>query len=180
MKRCKVCGELKPLEDFYAAKGMRDGRRNDCKICNAAAHARRHRENPEPARERARQWQRANPERHAENQRDWRESGRKAAADRKSYLRRKYGITPDDYDRMLAEQGGVCAICGRPPRDDISFHVDHVHGTRDIRGLLCFRCNNALGDFEDDTALLRTAAGYVEAADVLRVKRRVAALKAGG
>ncbi len=62
---------------------------------------------------------------------------------------------------MLAEQDGGCAICGRPPRNDIALHVDHEHGTGRIRGLLCFRCNNALGDFEDDHTRLGAALAYL-------------------
>jgi hypothetical protein len=71
-------------------------------------------------------------------------------------------MTLDEYNAMLAEQGGVCAVCSRPPTSGISLHVDHDHATGRIRGLLCFRCNNALGDLEDDPALLRAAARYLE------------------
>ncbi|HVF75795.1 MAG TPA: endonuclease VII domain-containing protein [Acidimicrobiales bacterium] len=102
------------------------------------------------------------------------------AKDRAGHLRRKFGITLETYDEMLAAQEGVCGICERPPRDDISLHVDHEHGTGRVRGLLCFRCNNALGDFEDDAVLLLRAADYVvfdpEARQ--RATQRVAALVA--
>src|SRR5439155_14116970 len=166
MKRCKVCGQLKPLDDFYRLATMRDGHRNDCKACNLAAKAKRYRANPQCDRERVRRWQRENPER----VRAWREAakadGRRARNDRNSYLKRKYGITLEDYDRMLAEQVGVCAICGRQPTKGISLHVDHHHGSSAIRGLLCFRCNNAVGDFGDDPNALRRAADYIERAEV--------------
>ena len=79
-----------------------------------------------------------------------------------SYLKRKYGITLAHYDAMLALQGGVCAICGRKPRADIALHVDHDHETGAIRKLLCFPCNNLLGDVKDDPSLLRAAADYLE------------------
>ncbi|HSH23225.1 MAG TPA: endonuclease VII domain-containing protein [Acidimicrobiales bacterium] len=141
--------------------GMRDGHRNECKRCNLDAKARRHRENPGPARERVKQWKRDNPEREAARQAAYRASGRKAVSDRKSYLKRKYGISLEHYDALLEQQGGVCAICERPPRDDISLHVDHEHGTARIRGLLCFRCNNALGDFDDDHDRLVRAVSYL-------------------
>jgi hypothetical protein len=160
-KRCKVCGDVKPLDDFYRSPGMRDGRRNDCKACNLEAKAARHAANPEPARERAKQWVRDNPERFAANQARYRSDGRKKASDRRSYLKRKYGITPAQYDQMLAVQGGVCAICGRKPRSDISLHVDHDHETGQRRGLLCFKCNNALGDFRDDIKQLERAVTYL-------------------
>jgi hypothetical protein len=62
-KRCTKCGEIKPLNRFYAMRGMRVGHRNDCIECNKAAKRERHARNPEPYRERARQWAEDNPER---------------------------------------------------------------------------------------------------------------------
>jgi hypothetical protein len=53
------------------------------------------------------------------------------------------GITDDDYEALLAAQGGGCAICGNPPKTR-RLHVDHDHKTGKVRGLLCHRCNRAL------------------------------------
>lgn len=175
-KVCKKCGLSKPLTEFYANAGNRDGRRPDCKACNLAAQKARRDANPEPNRARARAWQKANPERYRANQVAYRDSGRKRIASRKSYLKRTYGLTVEQYDEMLAAQGGGCAICGRPPRDDISLHVDHCHRTGDVRGILCFRCNNALGDYLDDGGLLQAAADYLNAAIEQRARARVEAL----
>lgn len=161
MKTCRKCGKEKPIDEFYRMAEMRDGHRSECKRCNLDAKAARHRSNPEPARERVRQWAKDNPERVAARQAEYRANGRKAAIDRRYQLKRKYGITPEQYDALLAEQSGVCGICGRPPRDDIALHVDHDHTTGRIRGLLCFRCNNALGDFEDDHDRLGAALHYL-------------------
>lgn len=175
MKRCKVCGAVKPLSEFYAARGMRDGRRSDCRSCNLAAKARRNAANPEPARERARRWQRENPERYLENQRKRRQRPEVKLRERAGHLKRKYGITLADYERMLDEQGGCCAICRRPPREGSTLHVDHEHATERVRGLLCFTCNNALGDFEDDPAALRAALSYLARGDepeVTEIARR--------
>lgn len=160
--------------------GMQDGHRNECKRCNLDQKAARHRANPQPARDRARQWQIDNAQRVAENNARYRESGRKAISDRKSHLKRKYGITPEEYDTLLAQQGGVCGICGREPNRGISLHVDHDHATGAVRGLLCFRCNNALGDFDDDPVLLRAAAAYLgpEPAVDEAIGARLEALKA--
>lgn len=62
---------------------------------------------------------------------------------RESKYKRVYGITIEDYDRMLEEQGGLCAICRNPP---ITYRlaVDHDHDTGAVRGLLCPPCNRAL------------------------------------
>ncbi len=123
--------------------------------------ARRHQADPEPGRERARRWKRENPERDAARQAAYRASGKKRVSNRKSHLKRKFGITLAEYDRLLASQEGGCAICERPPREDSALHVDHEHGTGRIRGLLCFRCNNALGDLDDDHDRLVRALDYL-------------------
>jgi hypothetical protein len=186
MKQCSKCGELKPFSSYYRAGGnSRGGLRGDCIPCNLAAKAARHRENPGPARERTRRWREANLERFAANQQAFVASGGKRLADRKSYLKRKYGLTIEEYDAMLAAQGGGCFICGRPPRDDISLHVDHDHSTGAVRGILCFCCNNALADFQEDPALLGKAVTYLAAHDPLvqeetaLVRARALSLRAG-
>ena len=61
---------------------------------------------------------------------------------------------------MLAEQEGGCAICGEPPKTS-ALHVDHCHDTGRVRGLLCFRCNSALGNFREDPAILTAALDYL-------------------
>jgi hypothetical protein len=75
-------------------------------------------------------------------------------------------------------QDGVCVICGSPPPDESSLHVDHDHRTGRIRGLLCFTCNNALGDFGDDLDRLARAVTYLDAGDDLtpQIRERAAAL----
>jgi len=76
----------------------------------------------------------------------------------------EYGISQEDYERMLAEQGGVCAICGGDGKEGRfgMLHVDHCHKTGKVRGILCDSCNLALGKFRDDPKVLRRAAEYVE------------------
>src|SRR5688572_26282042 len=129
MKRCNKCGEVKPLTDFYAMTGMKDGYRNDCKACNLAAKHERYLRDPQGVK----QWQHDNRERHLETQRKRRQRPDVKRRERDQYLRRKYGITLEQYDEMFESQGGVCAICGREPRDDISLHVDHDHETGEVR-----------------------------------------------
>lgn len=141
--------------------GMRDGHRNECKRCNLDQKAARYRANPGPEIERVRAWRRENPERERATKAAYAAAGRKRAVDRRSHLKRKYGIMPEEYDALLEDQGGGCAICARAPREDSSLHVHHEHATGRIRGLLCFRCNNALGDFDDDHDRLSAALAYL-------------------
>ncbi len=58
---------------------------------------------------------------------------------------------------LVAEQGGLCAICQRPDPE----HVDHDHETGKVRGILCFNCNGGLGQFKDDLDALLAAATYL-------------------
>jgi hypothetical protein len=82
----------------------------------------------------------------------------KVGGSRTYHLKRRYGITAKEADTMLAEQGGLCAICRAAP----AAHVDHDHATGRVRQLLCFNCNGGLGQFKDDPTMLREAARYVE------------------
>ena len=149
------------MDDFYKAPGMRDGRRGDCKACNLKAKQARYLADPEAAIARVKRWQQENPERVNASQRARRAKPEAKRRERAGHLMRKYGISLDQYDAMLEAQGGGCFICRRPPREDISLHVDHDHATGKVRGILCFCRNNALADFQEDPALLRKAASYV-------------------
>src|SRR3954471_21521882 len=97
-KACLRCGVVKPLTDFYPEKGGRDGHRGDCKACVLAAAKDRHKRNPEPTRERARRWNQANRERYQARMQAYKDSGKKQISDRKSHLKRKYGLTVEDYE----------------------------------------------------------------------------------
>ena len=75
---------------------------------------------------------------------------------------RRYGITQDDYDRMLTLQGGRCAICATDDPGKKSWCIDHDHGTGAVRGLLCSLCNVGIGNLRDDTDILLSAVSYLE------------------
>ena len=79
---------------------------------------------------------------------------------RKVHLMKKFGITQEDYLQILAQQNGVCAICGHPPKKR-NLAIDHDHKTGKIRGLLCYMCNYGLGVFRDDIKRLKAAANYL-------------------
>lgn len=78
------------------------------------------------------------------------------------WLRHKYGITLEDRDQMLEEQGGCCAICRTDTPTGYNWHVDHCHETGKVRGLLCSKCNQALGLVFENVQTLRSMITYVE------------------
>lgn len=73
-----------------------------------------------------------------------------------------YGLAPGEYASRLAAQGGRCAICGKKPQRR-RLAVDHNHFSGEVRGLLCYFCNSALGIWEFDRDTARRAAEYLAA-----------------
>ena len=86
--------------------------------------------------------------------------------DKNSKLKRAYGITLDEYEKLLSKQDKKCAICGidsngkyrNKPR---AFAVDHCHTTGKIRGLLCSDCNTGIGLLKDNINFLQSAIKYL-------------------
>ena len=133
MKTCTKCGEHKSLDLFVKNKKMKDGRSSWCKSCKQAY------------------------------QKKWLSEDKNRR--RRHAYKANFGITIEDYDRMLAQQDGKCAICSTTDpggRYDSHFMVDHDHETGDVRGLLCFKCNTALGKFNDNLATLEAAVLYLK------------------
>ena len=80
-------------------------------------------------------------------------------------LVKDYGITLAQYDIMVDQQEGVCAICGEINVNGKRLVIDHNHDTGEIRGLLCSACNLGLGHFKDSTAALKSAINYLSRRD---------------
>lgn len=82
---------------------------------------------------------------------------------RDKYLREKYGITEQDYDKMLKDQNFQCDICGSTKNNKKKyFAVDHCHESGKVRGLLCDNCNTGLGQFKDTIHNLKQAIEYLK------------------
>lgn len=85
-------------------------------------------------------------------------------------LPRTYGITLEDYNKIYEAQGGVCAICRRPEvsrggrkgNSPMSLSVDHHHESGVVRGLLCNKCNHAIGLLREDRTILQAAIEYLD------------------
>lgn len=127
------------------------------------------------------EWWAAHPEKRGKAQKKWRDANpekqRAATAAwnaanpgwmRNHHFEKKYGITLADVEAMLVAQGGKCAIDGRDitgidARGRMLARVDHVHGTKIVRGLLCHSCNTAIGHLQDDPTVVMAAHDYLKA-----------------
>ena len=90
---------------------------------------------------------------------------RHAKKSKSRYLMCKYGISLDEYNILLEQQDGKCAICGiHESKVDRNLSVDHNHETGKVRGLLCINCNSALGMFKDDYQIILKAVKYLKEA----------------
>ena len=83
---------------------------------------------------------------------------------RRCKLKKKYGITPEQFDELLKKQSARCAICGKSGSGRIGggrLLVDHCHKTGAVRGLLCHQCNSAIGMLNDDVDVVASAFRYL-------------------
>lgn len=117
------------------------------------------------------------PEAHAEANSAWKKANpQRMRANRHRERLARYGLTADTFDALLLEQGGACAICRRPydPTHTRGWHIDHdsAKSRSHVRGVLCRRCNQALGQFDHDPALLRSAADYLVRARLRQSTRK--------
>lgn len=135
MKPCAKCGAV----DRYEGRG-------GCKPC---------------ARQRSTAWYAANRDRALDRAKAKRGADG-ARVTRGKRLRREYGMTVDEWDALVLDQFGLCALCRQHVGDGLV--VDHCHRAGHVRGLLCAKCNCGLGQFDDDPQRLESAANYLRRA----------------
>ena len=156
-KQCTYCKAVLPREMFWNKRNRRDGKNERCAKC---AYALRKATMPastlKKERDRSRQWALDHPD-------------ITRMYKRRTKLTTKYGITEEFWHAYHSERQGCCDICHRqctagpthPLLQKCSLEVDHCHRTGDFRGLLCRKCNTAIGLLADDPGLLETAARYL-------------------
>lgn len=156
MRTCKRCGKEKSEGEFYLRDAASGRRRGTCKACDKAREREKYAEDPDYYKVKAARWAAENAERD-------RQLRRRNKPDQ--HRRQKYGITPEQYEAMKAEQGGRCAICrdplAEPESGRRSPHVDHCHRTGANRGILCHGCNTGIGSLRDDPEIVARALAYL-------------------
>lgn len=142
IKYCSICEQQKPAtrEHWYPNRGGKDGLRSWCKLCTNKDN-------------------RAREKRSKEKWANTRKNG---------YLKQHYGISLEDYQKLLEIQGGKCKVCqttdsGRKTSKFLS--VDHCHKTGKVRGIVCSTCNSIIGFIEktqDIKTTLKNLNAYLE------------------
>lgn len=150
-KTCTLCKETKELSEFYIvnSKTKPDKLTARCKKCTVKFTSEKHKTPTGRVknREAVKRWQESNKEK------------------RKNYeLFREYGITLDTYKKLLDEQNHKCAICKKDTANSKrkGLYVDHCHTSTKVRGLLCQKCNQGLGLFDDNVEYLEQAVSYLK------------------
>lgn len=136
MKICSRCKLPKDNSEFCKDKSRSDGLNHRCNMCNKI-HVQ------EIAKKQKKQFGKVGYRRMR----------------RKYELAHYYGITEDEFQIMVDKQNNVCAICKQNPEQYLA--IDHCHDTGKIRGLLCRKCNSAIGLFNEDVDRLTSALEYI-------------------
>lgn len=165
-KVCKKCNLEKELAYFYKDKGVKDGHRNQCRICDI---------------EKSSKWNKSNPDAHAEHERNHRDHNPDIVKENKArhtknnpeaikntYLKCTYGLSLEELNLLKALQDNKCAVCGKHETaihangNIKSLSIDHCHETGKVRGLLCNNCNTAEGLLKGNSSIIRKLADYVD------------------
>jgi len=169
-KICATCKVEKSSDCFHKAKKEKDGLQYRCTDCGKKYHADRYSNQKEKIRGQITAYRAGNKDKLNEAGRVWRikNPDKVKQYQRTSNLKKNFGLSIVDYEKMAAAQNNVCAICLTPEtfvhkaKGQVArLAVDHCHASGKIRKLLCARCNRALGLFEDNPALMASAANYI-------------------
>jgi hypothetical protein len=145
-KQCPKCLEILPASSFNKSN-RRDGLQTYCRSCHNKIQREKYALDPSQKIKR--------------QVRERKRKSKNPLAKKNSELQRLYGISIDQYVELFSLQGEVCKICKQNCKTKKSLSVDHDHLSGKIRGLLCNRCNRAIGMFEDSPELLGLAARYL-------------------
>lgn len=163
MKTCQVCKVEKDFTNFKKSKRSKDGYVYSCIDCPSV---------PSPERQKIyrKQYVKRNKDKVKAYMNNWNKENRKINPEyyANSMLKYLYGITGLQRQEMEVKQNGVCAICKKPEsvlnrRNEVrALSVDHSHVSGKVRGLLCTRCNQAIGLFKEDPETFLQAYKYLQ------------------
>ncbi len=181
-KKCWSCGARKKLTEFHKNALAPDGLQKRCKNCRKnyslensdriKAFSKEYRKNN---KDKTKAYYTENKEKITQMKKEYNKvNAEKIALQVKKYTYlKRYGITKEDYDKMFAEQKGLCAICTKPESNFDQraqriklLAVDHCHKTGKVRGLLCHKCNTSIGLFKESVDIIESAIKYLKRNEV--------------
>jgi len=162
-KICTRCKKTRVLSKFTKQKECKDGVRSICKHCDKEWRANYYLNNKEKIKKSVSQWQKENRVLVYARKKSY---YKKHPIKRKQYqrlcnLKYKFGMTVNDYNKILKNQNYTCAICHKKESKQKHLSVDHNHKTGKVRGLLCSNCNNTLGLLYEDIKILKSMITYL-------------------
>lgn len=160
MKKCSTCKVEKDESGFSKCKTKKDGLDSRCKECQKAYSKAFYIKNTEKISSATKEYYKNNTEKVNAITKAYYESNPERSF--ASKLKHNYHLTLKDYYTFLEQQNGVCAICGKECLTGERLSVDHNHTSGKVRGLLCRKCNSALGLFNDSPEILSKALDYLK------------------
>ncbi len=144
LKRCSHCKEEKDLKDFGVDNRNKTGYLSECKEC------------------RNKRLRESRDEKTLRKRKEIQDKYRRSSKFSDTSLKRIYGISLKEWQKMFDEQDGCCASCGEHQADlSRTLCVDHDHDTGKVRGLVCRQCNLALGLLKDDPEVVAKLLEYI-------------------
>lgn len=163
-KTCSRCKQLKPLGCFYKNKTTNDGYAYECKNCKDSRPNTYWKTEKARAADKERYKRRKSTQEGKaailESNRRYKQSERGKLAAWARHISKNYGIDTKIYFEMLKKQDYGCAICGIKPTGR-RMHIDHSHSTKSVRGILCSKCNQAIGLLSENPELFDKAKHYL-------------------
>lgn len=127
--------------------------------------ARNKEKNAEYQKEYNKEYRKKNLEKLNANNKKWREANKEqdALVMLRARLKRKYNLSIEEYETLIESQNNSCKVCGTHAKNNIKgkLYIDHCHTTGKVRGLLCMKCNSALGLLNDDKTLVQKLFDYL-------------------
>lgn len=150
-KQCIKCGQSKSRSQFTISRRHADGRLNTCKECKNGPNG-EYQQNRTTRIQNAQTYYSNNKEIISKNNQV-----------------RKYGVSSSWLEERYSIQKSLCEICKRDGGIKKSLCIDHDHQTGEVRGLICGKCNTAIGMVEESTEILMAIIEYLERyKDVIR------------
>ena len=164
IKKCTQCNIEKAISEFHKHKNRKDGFCECCKECSLKKHKLYYIKNKDELVIKVKKYYQNHKKEKKEYDKIYQIKNEAKRSEQKKWyhLKKTYKITERQYNDMFNKQSGYCAICGtHQSKLNHTLHIDHNHKTKKIRGLLCYKCNHALGLINESPKLCDKLKQYI-------------------